>query len=120
MATVTPTITTLTEVGKGHVGYLVVWSGMANGDSGAAYVNVSAADRSVQVTGTFGASGTVKIQGSNDTSNFAQLHDAAGDELSFTAAGIEAIAEVTQHIRPIVTGGDETTSLTTTLLTRWT
>jgi len=41
---------------------LVTWSGLLNGDDGAPVELPSHADRSVQVTGTFGAAGNVNIE----------------------------------------------------------
>lgn len=96
--------------------WAVSWSTMANGDSGEPLQNPGSADRSVQVTGTFGVGGTVVLQGSNDGTNYRTLTDPQGNALSFTAAAIEAVQEITRYTRPSVTGGDGTTSLTVTLV----
>lgn len=80
------------------------------------------ADRSVQITGSFGGA-TLKIEGSLDGTNFAPLTDPQGNALSFTSypAGystvIEAVAEAVVAVRPIVSGGTAT-SLTVTLFCR--
>jgi hypothetical protein len=95
----------------------VVWPAMANGDDGAPHM-VFAADKSVQVAGTFGASGTLVLEGSNDgasPSNWFTLTDPQGNALSFTAAKIEQISEYTRWVRPRVTNGDGTTALTVRL-----
>jgi hypothetical protein len=42
--------------------------------------------------------------------------DPQGNALSFTTAKIECISELVRYIRPRVTGGDGTTSLTVTAL----
>lgn len=56
--------------------------------------------RSVQVTGTFGG-GTILIEGSDDGgTTWSTLSDYQGIALSFTAAGIKPIQELTQLIRP--------------------
>lgn len=73
-------------------------------------------DRSVQVFGTFGTGGSVRIQGSNDGTNWAVLTDPQGNDLNITAAKIEAITELTRYVRPLVTAGDGTTSLSVIVL----
>ena len=74
------------------------------------------ADRSVQITGTFGTGGTVLIEGSNDGTNYATLNDPQGVAISKTAAGIFEISQIVKFIRPRVSAGDGTTSITVTLL----
>jgi hypothetical protein len=58
----------------------------------------SFSDRSVQITGTFN-SGTVLIEGSNDGTNWVTLNDPLGNALSFTAAGLKQVSELTAYIR---------------------
>jgi hypothetical protein len=68
--------------------------------TGPTYVqNPQGSDRSVQVSGTFGG-GTVLIEGSNDGSNWFTLTDPTGAALSFAAAGLKQILELTRYIRP--------------------
>lgn len=75
------------------------------------------ADKSIQVTGTFGAGGTLLIQGSNDGgATWATLADPNGNALSITAAKIETILENVQLIRPFVSAGDGTTDLDVTMV----
>lgn len=95
------------------------WSPLttANAD-GAPIGAVAFADRSVQVVGTFGVAGSVSIQGSNDGTNWAVLNNAQGTPATFTAAGIKQIVELTSHMRPFVTAGDGTTSLSVILVAR--
>lgn len=73
-------------------------------------------DRSVQVSGTFGAGGTCVIQGSMDGTNYYTLTDPQGNALSFTSAKIEAVSELVLYIRPYITAGDGTTSLTVSMI----
>lgn len=95
------------------------WTGLLNGDDGSPFPNVSLADRSVQVKGTFGAGGTVVIEGSNDGgTTYNTLVDQGGTALSFTAAGIKQIRDLPGLIRPRVTAGDGTTSLEVNLISR--
>ena len=98
---------------------VTTWSPLAAGDS-ADPINLGVySDRTVQVDGTFGGA-TVVLEGSlePDPINYATLTDPQGNGLSFSAAKIEAVSEVVNHIRPRVIGGDGTTSLTCTLLLR--
>jgi hypothetical protein len=76
------------------------------------------ADRAAQVTGTFGAGGTVLIEGSIDGTNYSTLVDPQGVAISKTAAGISEIGQLTKFIRPRVSAGDGTTSISVTLLAR--
>lgn len=96
------------------------WTGLGNGDDGDPLTLPQFADRSVQVKGTFGAGGTIIIEGSNDPESptYAPLVDPQGSAISFTSAGIEQILEASYLIRPRVTAGDGTTSLTITILVR--
>lgn len=100
----------------------VKWTLLANGDSGDWMTFPDLADKTVQVSGTFGAGGTVSIQGTNhsDNSNALILHatDAAGTALTFTGADIKVILENPGRIRPTVTAGDATTSLTVIIIAR--
>jgi hypothetical protein len=93
----------------------VAWTPLANTDDGAGY-GVFGADKSVQVTGTFGAGGTLVIEGTNDanpaSATWFTLTDPQGNAMSFTAARLEQISEYTRWIRPRVTAGDGTTALT--------
>lgn len=100
----------------------VAWLAMANGDTGTPLLPEHSADyqdRSIQITGTFGAGGSVTIQGSNDGGvTWATLTDPLGNPLTFTAAGIQRVTETTEQIRPNVTAGDGTTSLNAYLFMR--
>lgn len=119
MATRTASLTPLSYA-NGEKAHVVVWSGLTNAtsDDGSAVELFGSPDRSVQVTGTFGAGGSVRLQGSNDGSNWAALTDPQGNDLNITSAKIEAITEITRYIRPLVTAGDGTTSLVVTVFAR--
>lgn len=100
------------------------WS-LANGDVGYGDIDVTGfaqyveyPDRSVQVSGTFGAGGTVVIEGSNDGVNWSTLTDQLGNALSITSADIAPIMEVTRYIRPRVSAGDGSTNIAVTILLR--
>lgn len=92
----------------------VKWVNMANGDVGDTAVELGYySDRSVQVTGTFGTGGSVSLKGSNDDgTTWATLTDPAGNAITFTSTGLKQILQLPHKIRPEVTAGDGTTSLT--------
>lgn len=97
---------------------LVTWSALANNDDGAPVDWVDFADRCFQVTGTFGASGSITMQGSNDGANWSALSDPQGNALTFTSSKIEQALELPRYVRPLVTAGDGTTNLVVTLCMR--
>lgn len=102
-------------------GYVIQWGPIAQGDTPAPLTEgsnvVGYADRSVQVSGTFGG-GSVAIMGSNDGVNFVPLNDPSSVSLVFTSAKIKAVLEATRQIVPVLTGGDGTTALTVSLFVR--
>ena len=90
---------------------------LAQGDTGGEITWLTYADRSVQVFGTFGGASVV-IEGSNDGTNWAVLTDPQGNDLSISSAKIEQILEVCLFLRPRISGGDGTTSLTAVVVAR--
>lgn len=93
-------------------------TGLLNGDQSSSNRQANSGDRTVQVTGTFGAGGTCIVEGSLDGTNWFQLKDTTGTLISFTAAGLKPVLEYTTHIRFNVTAGDGTTSLVGILATK--
>lgn len=104
----------------GDNAWVITWTGLTNAtsDDGSPFEGIGANDRSVQIFGTFGAGGTLRIEGSNDGTNWAVLTDPQGNALDFTSAKIEAITELVRYIRPRITGGDANTDLTCVLVAR--
>ena len=94
------------------------WTGLLNGDDGAGAQYTGSGDRSVQITGTFGAGGTVVVEGTLDGTNWFGLRDPSSTAISFTTAGLKAILENVLAVRPRVTAGDGTTTITAILLIR--
>jgi hypothetical protein len=100
---------------------IIEWAGLLNTDDGEWSVVPFPGDKCVHAYGTFGAGGTVTIQGTNETGAPAQgqtLHDPAAAVLTLTdAAGarLKQCLESPYQIRPVVTAGDGTTSLTVRL-----
>lgn len=85
------------------------WAAVPNGNQGDAggggYITASFA-----ATGTFGAGGSVRLEGSEDGTNWFALSPTA-----LTAAGLFAPLGALEHpkyIRPSVTAGDGTTAIT--------
>lgn len=112
MATITPTVVKAPECDDV---YIVTWV-MNDADTGTEVKLAGAADRSIQLAGTFGGA-TIVVAGSNDGTNFVTLTDPQGNALSKTAAAIEQIEELTRYIRVATSGGTGTT-ITATLLVK--
>ena len=113
MAT-TQGVVTISPDGDGSV-VILSWPAVPNGNDGTFAEYSEYVDKSVQVTGTFGVSGSVSLEGSNDGVNWFTLTRPGATALSFTAAGLAAVVEATKYIKPLVTAGDGTTSLTVTV-----
>lgn len=111
---------TITQPGSAASLKLVTWALMLNGDSGTPYASADWADRCLQISGTFGAGGTVLWEGSNDPAAavWAVLNDINGNALSLTTASIKQMNEAPLWIRPRVSAGDGTTSILATVLAR--
>lgn len=97
----------------GPTSMVIIWPLMQNGDTGQPAVFPEWADVSHQVVGTFGAGGNVAIEGSNDGVNYGTLNDPFAVPLNYTGASLapRQAVEHAQNIRPHVTAGDGTTSL---------
>jgi hypothetical protein len=97
----------------------VTWSGLtkATDDVGSAVDAPDHTFKEVQVFGTFGAGGSVRIEGSLDGgTTWAALNDVQGNALNITSAAIERVQESTARVRPSVTAGDGTTDLTVVMI----
>ena len=111
-------LSTISLIGSNNSIKLAVWATLLNGDDGAPFEFVDWADRTIQVFGTFGAGGTVVLEGSNDGVNYSTLTDSNGVAMSYTAAAVKQINEAPRYVRPRVTAGDGTTALTFSLTAR--
>lgn len=96
---------------------IITWAGLTTGDTGRPLEMTGWADRSVQITGTFGGA-TLTLQGSNNGSAWNTLTDPQGNEIVLTSQKIEQIMEITRYIRPIVSGGSGTSINIITLVRR--
>lgn len=89
--------------------FSIVWSGLLNTDDGAAWEwNRGAAERSVTVSGTFGAGGTLVMEGSANGATWTSIG-------TIQSAGGLGLYSDWRYIRPRVTAGDGTTNLVVTM-----
>lgn len=105
-------------VTRGDHSHVIIWRNLANGDTGAPLEMPGSTERSVQVFGTFGVLGNLRIEGSNDKVRFDVLTEPQGHRLDIDEQKIERVTGLTRLIRPRVTAGDGTTSLTVFMLLR--
>ena len=99
---------------------VIEWTGLLLNDDGAWVLLGHYNDKSLHVYGTFGGA-TVTFEGSNEdapSSEAVGLTDPTQTAISFTAKGLKQVLENPLFIRPVVTGGDGTTSLTVRLVCR--
>jgi len=103
---------------------VIKWTGLtfATSDTGAPYVLAGKyADKNIHVFGTLGAGGKLQLQGSNEAtpSNWVAVEDQAGAALEVSAIPkIKQVLENTLQLRPAITAGDGTTTLTCLLVIR--
>lgn len=116
MAAITPSVTPVEGDLYARGVVLVQWVGIGDSDTCVAAQVLDFADRSVQIAGTFGAA-TIKLQGSNDGTNYADLTDPQGNAISKTTAAIEAVMELTRYMKPVTSGGTGS-AITVTVLAR--
>jgi hypothetical protein len=100
----------------------VQWTGLLQGDDGAWVELQDHADRALHVRGTFGGA-TVTFQGSNEPTapagaGVVLTSAPTGASISLTAAGARQIVEAMRWVRPVLSGGDGTTSLTVDVIAR--
>lgn len=108
-----PAITSFTNTSKAFV---TTWHDLAVGDDGTPVQFAQFADRTLQFFGTFGVGGTARVEGSNDGVNWAPLSDTQGNTLDATGPRIKLAVESPAYIRPRITAGDGTTSVTVSVL----
>lgn len=88
-------------------GYFGQVSGLLNADTSKAFDVSRCSLVTVQAVGTFGAGGTVTLQGSNDGVTWGGF----GTAVTLTDSSIKSIPGGFRYLRANVTGGDGTTSL---------
>lgn len=104
MANVQPVITDTIP------GCVVATWALANGDTGVPVGYGGYVERSVQVSGTFGAGGSVQMEVSNDGVNYT-----IGGGIVAAALGPQPVSFPALYMRPHCTAGDGTTALVVTL-----
>lgn len=95
-----------------------VWSNLPNGAAGDWLDWADFSGRTFQVYGTFGVGGSITMQGSNDLNNptnVATLTNWQGTPLTTTSPSFMTARDMPLWVRPIVTAGDGTTSLSVAL-----
>lgn len=111
MAAITPTVDRNTAAGMA----LVTWTPLANTDTGVPVTLSYAADLTFHITGTFNGA-TATLQGSNDGTNWHPLTQRGGTgNMAYTATANHAANEMPAFVRPNITGGGASTSLTVVL-----
>lgn len=114
MATVNYSKIDLSQKFYGNVVVIYTWTPLANGDAGVPVMGPGWADRSFHIQGTFGAGGTVVIEGSNELvpTNYRTLNDPFGNALSIITAGVYELTQIALWMRVRVSAGDGTTAIT--------
>lgn len=92
---------------RGSGAVLYTWEAMGDDDSGKWLDLPAAADKTVQLGGTW-ASATIVLQGSMDKVTVFTLTDADGNAISATDDALALIRENTRYIRPVSSGGSGT------------
>lgn len=95
---------------------VATWTGVINGNDGAPAGAAGYSDKTVQVSGTFGAGGTIIVEGTVNGTTWFQLTDPTGTVISFTSTGGKAITEAVGFVRVRVTGGDGSTAINASIL----
>ena len=114
MATVTRTGSYVNMLGPGDTNERMVQWTLLDGDDNGSWMPVEGVVESVHALGTFD-SGSVALNGSNEqtptTAGAALTHNGT-NAIAITAEGVKKVWEQPAFIRPIVTGGGASCSLT--------
>ncbi len=115
MATIAPVKSFGGSKGDGST-YIVTWTPVTSADTCGPTSMPEYTDRSVQVSGTFD-SASVAIHGSNNGGvSFVAMNDPTSTVIAITSAAIKAILENSDQIKPVITGGSGSQSLTVSIL----
>ncbi|APB99029.1 hypothetical protein [Polynucleobacter asymbioticus] len=114
-----PSGSSLTAIPMGFTATNVGSVACSVGDIGGTYSQGDAAlDRTLQVHGTFGASGSISMFGSNDAANWYVSSDNTGALLNVTSIKVRNVFDGPLYYAPIVTAGDATTNLNSIMVFR--
>ena len=91
----------------------VVWETLTTTNRPGQGVQLARApDKTVQALGTFGASASIAIEGSNDEgTTWFSCHDITNTVITLSAAGGALIIENPKMIRPVLSNGDGSTDV---------
>jgi hypothetical protein len=119
MAVIKPVYTDVSETKDGST-IQISWTPVTSADTCGIVSLPRHTDRSIQVSGNFGATASVAVNGSNELggTNVAALNDQGGAAIAITLASIKFILENTLFVQPAATGGGGAQSLTISLLSR--
>jgi hypothetical protein len=123
MGTITPQPSQV-KVGVMKRGHKFLWETLTTTNpTGIGIKNPIQADKTVQVTGTFGGSASIAIQGSNDSTDgsdgtWFSLEGPGDSVLAFTAAGGDVIKENPIWMRPLLSSGNGSTDLDVFIFSR--
>jgi hypothetical protein len=101
---------------------LIKWETLGNGEWGSPIKVEEFSDATVHIAGTFGASGSITIYGSNIAADLSvepaesgatwvAVKDTDNAAVTETALALETIINAPMYLAPKVTAGDETTDL---------
>ncbi len=109
MATISAVLTGPTNDGL----IVVVWETLTTTNRpGAGVLLARVPDKTVQVLGTFGASASIGIEGSNDDgTTWFSCHDITNTVITLSAAGGALIIENPKMMRPVLSNGDGSTDI---------
>lgn len=105
------------SMSRGGATKCVTWTGLLNGDTGAPIQLSEWSEKTFQTFGTFGAGGTVVIEGSNEATNPTNWSPISNRQ-GTTPFAMSSTTQINTSqdrpiwIRPRVSAGDGTTSLT--------
>lgn len=104
MATVSPGFSPIQI--QGRTVQRVIWTGIVTGDTIDAFgvAGAAAVAGCVQFSGTFGGA-TIKLQGSNDGTNYFDMKDMYGVTISATAAAMFEFSTSAVYLRPAIASG---------------
>lgn len=104
MASIVPSDKDVSEKQDGSIRQ-IIWTPLTEADVCIPVHYPKHSDKSIQVLGTFGG-GTIALHGSNDGgTTYAPLNTPASVAIGIAAAGIKAVLENTEFIKPVATGG---------------
>lgn len=121
MATISNVTTEIINTKQDGITMHSIWETLTTTNRpGDALVRPNFKDVCIQVKGTFGASASIAIEGTNDTAAgsevWAKLDDTTGTVIALTAASIIQLVDTPYKIRPVLSNGDGSTDIDVTIV----